>query len=169
MSALIFDLDMTLINSKKAEVYRTARKWKKVYELIPYLTSYPGISELINYLNGKKIKIAIVTSAPRPYCEKIIEYNKWEINETVCFHDTTKKKPDPEPLFKASELLKLDNSQILTAGDLDSDIISAKKAGMKSIACLWGSENKNNLMKAAPDYVANNTFELKSIIENYFT
>lgn len=70
MSALIFDLDMTLINSKKAEVYRTARKWKKVYELIPYLTSYPGISELINYLNGKKLKLPLLHQLPGHIAKK---------------------------------------------------------------------------------------------------
>lgn len=151
--ALIVDLDQTLIDSRIAEPYRNQRRWADVYELIPQLKPYSLITDLLQLLNDNSIKIAIVTTAPRPYCERIIHYNRWQIDVTVCYHDTRLRKPNPQPLLLAIQKLKVNRSECISAGDRDIDTVASRRAGITSIGCLWGAEDRVSLMHSKPDFL----------------
>lgn len=157
---IIFDLDQTLIDSTVAESFRDARKWDKVYPLIPEFKVYPVIDEMIQYLNDKDIGIAVVTSSPRPYCDRVIRHFKWNIPVTVCYHDTIRKKPDPEPIILAMERLKAKGKLFLSVGDQDVDVTASKQAGITCIAALWGTKNKSGLIGSKPDIIVKSPQEL---------
>jgi len=70
----IFDLDQTLVDSNKASGLRKNRQWSKVYSMIPELMPFCGVNDFLSTLNRRGAEIAIVTSSPRPYCERIISY-----------------------------------------------------------------------------------------------
>ena len=57
--SVIFDLDLTLVNSKASERMRDTGKWSEALNLIPTCLPYEGINEIIRDLNRKNIKIAI--------------------------------------------------------------------------------------------------------------
>lgn len=98
---IIFDLDQTIIDSSIAYEARKNRDWKKVYSLIPKMRPYVKVVQLIKAMVNQGIEVAIVTSSPRPYCEKILDYLNITGVITVCYHDTKKHKPDPEPYMLA--------------------------------------------------------------------
>lgn len=85
LKAVILDLDLTLIASAQAEPLRRDRAWPQVYRLIPQLAPYEGIGELLEALRAAGIKIAVVTSSPRPYCERILGHWSWTADATVCY------------------------------------------------------------------------------------
>ena len=85
---VIFDLDQTIIDSSIAYEERKNRNWQNVYSLIPKMTPYHGVIKLIHTLLAYGIKVAIVTSSPRPYCEKILDYFGITGVITVCYRDT---------------------------------------------------------------------------------
>lgn len=151
IKALIVDLDQTLIDSRMLQALRDKRDWPNIYRHIPDVQPFGGINELLIMLNNNNIKIAIVTSAPRPYCEKIISHNKWKVDATVCYHDTVAKKPHPDPILTAINKLNVTKEESVSAGDRDIDILASKKAGVVSIACLWGTEDRDELLLAQPD------------------
>jgi phosphoglycolate phosphatase-like HAD superfamily hydrolase len=163
MRAVIFDLDMTLIDSKKAENFRNKGRWNEVYKLIPELRPYPGINDLLLFLNKIKVKISIVTSSPQTYCSKIIKFNNWCIDSSVCYHDTKYHKPYADPILFAINKLGIAAVDTISLGDKDADIIASKKAGVKSGACLWGAEDTKCLLSSNPDYVFTNIEEIKSL------
>jgi len=165
----LFDLDQTLINSVSAKKYRDNKNWKKVYELIydGSICEYDGINECLKMINILGHKIGIVTSAPETYTKRIIEKFKWSINCTVCYHDTKNKKPHPEPIFSALKKLNCydyDKKNIFFLGDSAIDIKTAKNAGVVSVACLWGSENKDEIINEKPDFILR---EVKEIYEKF--
>jgi len=49
-----------------------------------------------------------------------------------------KRKPDPDQLLHACAECGVEPAQAVYVGDDERDIVAARKAGMKSVAALWG-------------------------------
>jgi phosphoglycolate phosphatase-like HAD superfamily hydrolase len=166
MKVFIFDLDQTLIETDFLESYRKERNWPKVYELIESsnLKIYDGLSEVLLMAKEFKISVAIVTSSPRTYAVKLLNKVNLQCDTLICYHDTTLKKPNPEPIIKALEILIIPKNEyhnVLSFGDRDIDIIASKRAGVLSVACYWGSKDIQSLDLANPNYKA---YQPKDII-----
>lgn len=158
---LIFDLDQTLFNTSIAEPHRKARNWSHVYSLIPEMEMYTGMKDVFEHIHNNKSRVAIVTSSPRPYCEKVIKHHGLNVDTIIGFHDASPRKPDPAPILAA--LTRLGNppvSEVYSFGDTAEDIIASSRAGVHSVACLWGSANHNSILAANPEYVLNSPQEL---------
>lgn len=56
--------------------------------------------------------------------------------------------------------LAVSKEDVISAGDSYEDIIASRRAGVLSIACLWGANDKERLLKAEPDYLAGNISEV---------
>lgn len=162
---VIFDLDMTLVNSKVGENFRKQREWAEVYRLIPSFSLYAGIDQVINFLRENNIGYGIVTSSPKPYCDKVINYFGLEPEFSICFHDTTSRKPSPEPINLA--LSKIEKGKkVYSLGDRDIDIYASKAAKVVSIGCLWGSEDPMSLKNSLPDHLLSTPIELINLLSS---
>ena len=89
MRSIIFDLDLTLVDSTIAEQARKERNWSYVYSLIPQFTVYEGLEEVFNIIRKYNIKTCIVSTSPRPYIEKVIAQFNLPIKYIVSYHDAT--------------------------------------------------------------------------------
>jgi phosphoglycolate phosphatase-like HAD superfamily hydrolase len=134
-----------------------------VYNKIPYIRPFEGINDLLNTLTGK-VFLAIVTSSPSTYCQKVVKHNNWEIDKMVCYHDTKNHKPHPEPILKAMEKLDIEKDKVLSIGDEAKDIMASRKAGVISIAALWGTTDRGSLLQSKPDYFFETVDELTKYI-----
>ena len=61
--------------------------------------------------------------------------------------------------------LNIEKDQAMAMGDTREDIQAAKKAGIRAVACSWGKEDREELIEARPDFIADTPEELLSIIE----
>ena len=161
---VIIDLDLTLVNSQSAEILRKARQWPKVYELISQFISYNGVNELLIDLSQRKIPVCVVTSSPRPYRLRVLDHFKWSGIETVCYHDTRRHKPDPEPILLALKKLSLTAEQTISVGDDVKDTVAAKAAGVFSVGALWGTLDRDALVKSDPDALCETVDDLRDLI-----
>lgn len=162
---LIFDLDMTLVNSSIADQLRQQRVWQQVYHLIPQFTLFDGITELMATLERHDIQYGIVTASPRTYCEKVVEHFNFKPKFCVCYHDTQRHKPHPDPIRYAVGQLPHSDEYILSLGDRDIDIHASNQAGVMSVACLWGAKEKQALKRASPDFMIHHPYEVLHVIE----
>ena len=105
MKAVIFDLDLTLVDTTVLEPYRHNRDWQGAYSNISRCTLYPGIPELFDFIRRNGVQVCIVSTSPRPYVERIVRYFNIPVNAIVGYHDAKPIKPAPQPMFKALELL----------------------------------------------------------------
>lgn len=162
---VIFDLDQTIIDSSIAYEERKKRDWNKVYNLIPRMKPYKEVVMLIKQLLDQGVEVAVVTSSPRPYCEKILNYLGISGVITVCYHDTLKHKPDPDPYQLAiSKMSNQIGKNIIAIGDEEKDIIAAQRANIVSVLVNWGNKDSNNTI-VKPDVFCSDE---KSLI-NYFS
>lgn len=142
---VIFDLDQTIVNSRIAFEERKNRNWKGVYALIPQMEPYNGVVSLIHELLRQGIEVAVVTSSPETYCKKVLDFLGITGVITVCYHDTEKHKPDPEPLLEAVRRMRNQKGKTIVAiGDEEKDVIAAKEAGFSSILAYWGNRYTYN-------------------------
>jgi len=166
---LIFDLDLTLIDSSIAEPYRNSRLWQSVYNLIPKFIPYPGIIESLHKFKEEGHQICIVTSSPSSYCERVLKHWNIPYDYTVCYHDTSNRKPYPDPIFKALSLLNKPASKALSFGDRDIDIIASNKAGVASVACLWGTKDEDTLLVSKPTHSIKSSEELVKLVQKFYS
>ena len=169
MKAFIFDLDQTLVDSRHIEHLRRLRKWAIVYQKIPTILAYEGINEVLSITKDKGIKLAIVSSSPSSYVQRVVQHFGWSFNVMVCYHDTTQHKPYPAPLIEAANRLKIDAIDCWAIGDDPKDIIAARAAGMYAIAVLWGALDKESLKSAKPDIIFETVTSFYKAICNYLS
>lgn len=148
VKGIIFDLDQTLVDSNIAEEERQKRNWNEVYSMIPFFRLYDGFNEVFKFIKENEIKVCIVTNSPKIYAEKVLKQFQIPYNCIIAYHDVKKRKPDPEPMIKAIELLKVNVSNVISFGDRVIDIQSSNNANITSIACYWGSLEKEKLNKS---------------------
>jgi phosphoglycolate phosphatase-like HAD superfamily hydrolase len=129
---------------------------------------YRGISDLLLKLKEDNIKIGVITSSPKPYCEKIIQQNKWVIDALVGYHDTSNHKPHPDPILFGLKKIDVSIEHALSVGDMPKDIIASKKAGVMTVGVTWGCENIDDLIAAKPDKICNSVEELDAFIHTSF-
>lgn len=75
---VIFDLDLTLVDTTILENARKMRNWHEAYGLIPYTSMYAGIQEVLDHIKAQGIKMAIVSTSPRPYVEKSLAITRFQ-------------------------------------------------------------------------------------------
>ncbi len=148
MKQVIFDLDLTLIDSTIAEIARSQRNWQLVYSLIPKFSLYEGMDEVFEYIRKHSITVAIVSTSPRPYIEKVIKHFNIPCDYIVGYHDAKPIKPHPAPMLRALELISSNIENTISFGDRAIDIQSSNNANIKSVACFWGTKERDLLIKS---------------------
>ncbi len=113
---------------------------------------YLGIPELIGELSRRGIKMAVVSNKFQDAVTPLIEdYFGSSISVAVGADQNTPKKPDPSGVLKAMAQLGSVREQTIYIGDSDVDVLTAKNAGVFSVACTWGLRDKAVLKAAQPD------------------
>lgn len=118
-----------------------------------FLKPYPNIKPTLKELKKRKIKLAIVSDAPKVKAyQRLLAMNIEKYFDFVIgFEDTGKKKKDELPLKMAIEKLELDSKEIMMVGDsIKRDVLPAKKLDLISVFAKYGSLEK--IEKIKPDF-----------------
>lgn len=169
VKSIIFDLDMTLVDSSIAEQARRDREWRQVYNLIPNFCLYNGLDLVFDYINAQNIKVAIVSTSPRAYIKQVCEYFQIPFDYIIGYHDAKPIKPHPAPIYKALTLLETPAEHSIALGDKATDIIAAHRAKVTAIACTWGSGDMEKLFNSQPNYILYTPTEIINIIRKINT
>jgi pyrophosphatase PpaX len=128
---------------------------------------FPSVKEGLEAMKMADIPAAVVTSKTNEMagrgleCLQIRQYIKGIIG---CY-DCQNHKPDPEPMARGAELLKLPAEECLCVGDSPFDLLSGKAAGCTTVLVDWSSYDRKrfyDLIK--PDYTIKELKDLLPII-----
>ena len=131
---------------KKLRIKKNLKEIEFLYnevslENINKILLYKGVSGILNFLK-KKYKIAIVTSKNKKRTKIILKKLKLNINIVISPNIKFKGKPSPDSIF---EVLKISNikkkKQAIYVGDMKTDFLTAKNAGITYIQSNYGYSN----------------------------
>lgn len=128
---------------------------------------YEGIQELLDKLQNKGILLAINSNKPDEFTKNLIKYHfPGNIFIAVIGSRTgVPNKPDPFSANEIVEKMGLEKNEILYVGDSDSDVKTAKNAGLKVVGCLWGFRDYKNLSEAGADIIIKEPKELLNYLD----
>lgn len=101
---------------------------------------FPGISDLLDWLDSHLLPWGVVTNKPRRYAEPILQALSLASRcaVLVCPDDVNNTKPDPEPLLLACARIRCPAANTIYLGDHRRDIEAGANAGMKTLAVNYG-------------------------------
>ncbi len=124
---------------------------------------YDGIKELIAALQEKKIKMAIVSNKADFAVKELAEiYFKGSIPVAIGENEAAgiRKKPAPDTVYKAMELLGSSADDSVYVGDSEVDVKTAANAGLDLVLCSWGFRGEAFLRSLGSDIIIHKPLEL---------
>ena len=161
MRKVIFDLDLTLVDTTVVEQARHDRNWSLAYSLIPNCVVYDGMEKMFDIIRKHNIDTCIVSTSPRTYVENVVKHFNIPVSKIVAYHDA---KPHPAPMLKALELLGCSAKEAISFGDRVIDIQSSNAAGIESVACFWGTKEKAKLLRSGYSHAIIKPEEILTLI-----
>ncbi len=101
---------------------------------------FPGMDSVLDTLASRHIPWGIVTNKPGWLTEPLMrQMNLFEQAACVISGDSlSQRKPHPAPLLHASTLIGVAPESCLYVGDAERDIEAGRRAGMTTLAALYG-------------------------------
>ena len=128
-NVIIFDFDLTLVDTQPVEALRAARNWKSVMARAPELEVYDGVHELLVELDARGETLAIVTKSPDMVPRHFVERYRWPIGIVLGYHQVKRRKPDPEALLLAMRKASAGPDGTFHVGDRPEDTEASRAAG----------------------------------------
>ncbi len=140
------------------------RYFTRIFEVFSKdVKPFDGIVELLEELKRCRLQCSIITSryksevANDAALNSILKY----FTSVICFEDTQRHKPDPEPITKLLEAAGYRASEAIYIGDTYSDYLCAANAGVEFALAAWGAKQDDRI-KA--DYTLGKPSELLMIL-----
>lgn len=155
---------LTEIEAKQAiEYYREYFKVDGIFEN----EIYHGIKDLLIELKQSGAIMAVATSKPTVFAERIIDYFTLNQYFELIFGShldggRTKKSEVIEAVLKALEIRNL--KEVVMIGDRKHDIIGAKQVRIDSIGVEYGYGSYEELNNAGADFVVGDVSELRKLL-----
>lgn len=125
-------------------------------------TPFPGMHELMEKLHAKGIKLAVATSKPRHFAQKILEkYDMQDNFDLVCGSELDGTRGQKwEVIEYALSQFGISPDEAIMVGDRKYDVIGAKKCGVECIGVRFGYAEPDELEREGAVYVAEDAADL---------
>lgn len=152
----------------KENVLRVRKEFVPYYDIHNADDSrpYPGIPELLSYLQDAGIQITVASNKYQAATQKLIDHYFPEIHFTAVFgqREGIKVKPDPTVVFDILEIAKVTKEEVLYVGDSGVDMQTAANAGVTACGVTWGFRPRAELEEFSPQYIVDTAEEIKCLI-----
>lgn len=133
---------------------------------------YPGIQELLAELKEQGRKIALATSKPGVYAERILErYKLLPYFDVVVGSELDGRRTDKgEVITEAFRQLQIQDEhkqEVLMIGDRLHDMIGAGKNQIDKLGVYYGYAHEGELEEAGADYIVHTVEELTEFFETH--
>ena len=127
---------------------------------------YEGIPEVLAALKEKGIAFAVLSNKDQSSCDVVVQRYFGTESFTVIRGDREDGivKPDPAGVFAILEELGLSREECLYVGDTEIDMETGKRAGVDTVAALWGYRPREVLEKFEPEHFISHPSALLSLI-----
>ena len=131
---------------------------------------YPGVSEMLQTLMSKGMFLAVASSKPTVFVERILDhfnikrFFKVIVGSELDGTRTNKDEVVEEALKQLFGDEPVDKSQVYMIGDRSYDMEGARKAGVESVGVTYGYGSMEELKEAKADYIVRSVEELRKFL-----
>ena len=133
---------------------------------------YDGIPVTLKLLSEKGYKMAVISNKIDSAVKELnSDFFAEYIQVAIGDREGKRKKPAPDSLYEAMELLSAKKEECLYIGDSDVDIVTANNAGIPCIGCAWGFRGRDFLREHGlpVDWILENPTDLPAFLEKLNT
>lgn len=111
---------------------------------------YEGIPELLDELVRRGVRMAVLSNKPDEFTQLCVGklLAGWRFDAVVGVGPSVPIKPDPAGALLVSRALGIPPGQFLHLGDSDTDMLTARAAGMYAVGALWGFRTADELRRS---------------------
>ncbi len=126
----------------KVEFARRTARLREIYSdnLNAHTRLFPGMDEILRNIEARNLKWGVVTNKRRYLTIPLLE-RMGLLTRAHCVvsgDDTTRGKPNPDPLWLACRVANVDTCKSAYVGDAKWDIEAGRRAGMMTVAACYG-------------------------------
>jgi AHBA synthesis associated protein len=138
---------------------------RESYRLADEVKIFPGVTEVLLKLRSDGLRFAVATGKSGVRARSLLERLKilHLFDHVIGSDEVPRPKPAPDIVLRALELLGVAPEHAVMAGDAVTDLASARSAGVRSVAVLWGESDGDALLAAGPDLVVRTPEELLTL------
>ncbi|GAB3651122.1 phosphonatase-like hydrolase [Echinicola sediminis] len=134
------------------------------------VNTFQGVKEMMEFLRENNVSVVLNTGYDRKTASGLLRKLNWEegrdIDGLITADDVVNGRPAPDMIRAAMEKCSVEDSEaVLKAGDSAIDIEEGKnaKCGL-TVGVLTGAQTREQLEKAAPDYILDSLAELGGML-----
>ena len=152
----------------KENVLRVRKEFVPYYDIHNADDSrpYPGIPELLSYLQDAGIQITVASNKYQAATEKLIAHYFPGIRFVAVFgqREGVKVKPDPTVVYDILQIADVPKEEVLYIGDSGVDMQTAINSGVTSCGVTWGFRPRTELESFCPDFIVDKAEAVLSIV-----
>lgn len=161
-------LQRTLPADKRDRVDEGVKLLREHYEAHCFdLTRlYPGITELVSAIAGQGLKLAVLSNKPDDFTKRMVAHyfqpNPFDVVQGQLAN--VPLKPDPAAALRIVKYTGIPAAEWLYLGDTNTDMRTAKAAGMRAVGVLWGFRERKELLESGAEALVAQPKEVLSLI-----
>ena len=130
--------------------------------------SSTGFTGLLSYLKDQNIKVGLGSGLSRDIFDKVLSHLRWNQNDfdyVGIASEIGKSRPDPAMIVDMMKKLSLNSpGEFMKVGDTVADIQEGKNAGVLTVAMLSGTQPRELIEAADPDFMIEELIDLKGLV-----
>jgi pyrophosphatase PpaX len=130
------------------------------------IREFETVYETIETLHQNGFRLGVVTTKIHQTAVMGLKKTRLEpfFDCVIGLDDVEHAKPDPEPIYKALDLLQSTPDEALMVGDNYHDILAGKRAGTKTAGVAWTIKGREYLEQYEPDFMLEKMSDLLTIV-----
>ena len=128
---------------------------------------YPGISDLLDSLTAKGIKLAVASNKYQEATEELVAqyFRDYSFTSVLGQREGRPIKPDAGIIFEAMASCEgVRPDEVIYCGDSDVDMQTGINAGVRTVGVTWGFRSREELAAYSPCLLADNPEEIHNFI-----
>ena len=129
---------------------------------------YDGITELLDELVSRKIKLAVFSNKADEFTKKIVLtlLPDWNFEAIIGLSTEAHKKPNPLGALQIAEELGICPEEMIYVGDTGIDMQTTNNSGMYAVGASWGFRAKEELISKGAMYLLKHPLDLIEFLKN---
>lgn len=127
----------------------------------------PGAGRMLRLLKKRGYKVAIASNRAKRFTRLILRHLRIGdyIDLSLCRDQVDRPKPYPDMLLAILKRFRVRPQEAVFVGDMSVDIVAGRRAGIRTVAVLSGSDHRGELLAAKPDRIVRGVTALGKVLD----